>query len=108
MLENYSYFNLKIISNKETMIDYFVRRNYSYENSLTSLYGPYDICPVCFWEDDPFQFNDSTDENGANKVSLIQGQKNFIDFGACERETIENVRRPTTDEPKDGTFRYHI
>ncbi len=38
MLGDYSYFNLKIISNKETMIDYFVRRNYSYENSLTSLY----------------------------------------------------------------------
>lgn len=67
--------------------------------------GSYDICPVCFWEDDLIQLNDPTYEGGANRVSLRQGQKNFIEFGACEREMIENVRQPKKDEQRDKSWR---
>lgn len=41
--------------------------------------GNYDICPVCFWEDDPIQLQDPNYAGGANKVSLLQGQK-IIDY----------------------------
>jgi len=67
--------------------------------------GNYDICEVCFWEDDLIQFNDPTYEGGANKVSLKQAQKNFIEFGACEKDMIKNVRRPMEDEQRDANWK---
>src|SRR3712207_8061939 len=33
-------------------------------------YGSYDICPVCFWEDDSVQFSDPDYRGGANHESL--------------------------------------
>ena len=36
--------------------------------------GNYDICPVCFWEDDPIQLEDNEYEGGANRVSLVQAR----------------------------------
>lgn len=60
--------------------------------------GSYDICKVCFWEDESIQLEDPTYEGGANKVSLIQAKMNYIEFGACEREMIPYVRKPYPDE----------
>lgn len=62
--------------------------------------GTYEICPVCFWEDDPIQLHDEKYEGGANKVSLMQAQKNYQMFGASEKEWIEHVRSPKEDETK--------
>ena len=56
--------------------------------------GTYDICPICFWEDDPVQYNDPDYEGGANHISLRIAQQNFIDFGACEKRCLEYVRKP--------------
>jgi rubrerythrin len=67
--------------------------------------GTYDICPVCFWEDDPFQFENPDYESGANPTSLRQAQKNFIIFGACDETMKRNVRQPNADEPKDKYWR---
>lgn len=58
----------------------------------------YDICPVCYWEDDPQQLADPNLEEAANEVSLRQAQRNFIEFGACERDMIKNVRKPNESE----------
>lgn len=63
--------------------------------------GDYDICPVCFWEDDPIQSADINYTGGANRVSLKQGQQNFMDFGACEKEMIKNTRDPKPSEERD-------
>ncbi len=54
----------------------------------------YAICPVCYWEDDPVQFNDPDYVGGANKVSLNQARKNFLEFGASELEWKKYVRAP--------------
>ncbi|WP_333696749.1 CPCC family cysteine-rich protein [Flavobacterium sp.] len=67
--------------------------------------GTYDICQVCFWEDDPIQLKDPDYEGGANKVSLRQGQRNFEKYGACEKEMIKNVRPPKTDEKRDKEWK---
>lgn len=67
--------------------------------------GSYDICEVCFWEDDPIQLDDPEYEGGANRVSLKQGQKNYMEFGACEREMIKNVRQPNRDEQRDENWK---
>ncbi|MBK8672891.1 MAG: hypothetical protein IPN93_07865 [Bacteroidetes bacterium] len=67
--------------------------------------GNYDICPVCYWEDDPIQLKDPTYKGGANRVSLVQAQRNFIEFGACEQEMKRNVRTPNLEEPKDKNWK---
>lgn len=67
--------------------------------------GSYDICLVCFWEDDPIQLKDPDYEGGANNVSLRQGQKNFIAFGACEKDLIQNVRKATEEEQRDKDWK---
>jgi len=67
--------------------------------------GTYDICPVCFWEDDAVQFDDPDYEGGANEVSLRQAQKNFMEFGACERRVLSHVRRPTGVDERDMEWR---
>ncbi|MGV9938158.1 CPCC family cysteine-rich protein [Streptomyces sp. NPDC003401] len=51
--------------------------------------------PVCFWEDDGGQFRRPTMAGGANKVSLIEAQRNYQDFGACaEDEPLDPAWRP--------------
>ena len=60
--------------------------------------GNYDICPVCFWEDDPIQLEDETYEGGANRVSLKQARENYLAFGACEEDMKGHTRPPREDE----------
>jgi len=60
--------------------------------------GTFDLCPVCFWEDDPVQFEDHDYAGGANRVSLNEAQRNFREFGASERQFIEKVRPPRPGE----------
>jgi len=57
--------------------------------------GTYEICEICFWEDDIFQTENPDDEDGPNRVSLLQARKNFEDFRACEFDMKINVRKPT-------------
>jgi rubredoxin len=60
--------------------------------------GTYDICPVCFWEDDPVQAQDPDFEGGANSVSMNVAKRNFRSFGACEQRFTSQVRDPTQVE----------
>lgn len=60
--------------------------------------GNYNICPVCFWEDDRLQQEDDDLEGGANKVSLKQARLNYREFGASDERFIDRVREATEDE----------
>jgi hypothetical protein len=60
--------------------------------------GNFDICPVCYWEDDNIQADDPYYEGGANEVSLNQARENYRKFGACEECCLDAVRPPTEDE----------
>lgn len=69
-------------------------------NSKPFVTGLYDICPVCFWEDDG-QGEAEADEvwGGPNKnLSLRQAQKNFAAIGAVEEAVRRFVRKPQPDE----------
>jgi hypothetical protein len=58
----------------------------------------FQICPVCYWEDDGVQLNDPNYEGGANQVSLNEAKKNFENFGAIEIRFINEVRPPNKNE----------
>ncbi len=60
--------------------------------------GLHNICPICFWEDDGEQLDFPLHGNGANRVTLLAGQKNYLDFGACEERRKPHVRVPLPDE----------
>jgi hypothetical protein len=66
--------------------------------------GSFDICPICFWEDDISQLR-FPEMGGANHVSLIQGQRNFFTIGACEERVVKHVRKPLALEQRELEWR---
>ena len=61
-------------------------------------YGSFEICPVCFWEDDNVQNNDPNYDGGANGISLNQARENFAKYGAIKKELSSEVRKPLPEE----------
>jgi rubredoxin len=59
--------------------------------------GTFDICPVCNWEDDNVQFRYPT-AGGANRVSLVEAKRNFVEFGASHRDCLARCRPPLREE----------
>ena len=60
--------------------------------------GTFEMCEVCWWEDDPVQFADPTYRGGANSPSLIEAQANFRSFGASDPQFLDSVRSPRPGE----------
>ena len=56
----------------------------------------FDICPVCYWQDDAVQ-NDGFD-GGANGVSLKEAQANYKQYEVAELQDKAFVRKPTKEE----------
>jgi len=68
--------------------------------------GSYDICPICFWEDDELQLEYGTTlAGGANKPTLQDAQRTFVSCGACEPEMVAHVRKPGPSDRRDPTWR---
>jgi hypothetical protein len=67
----------------------------------------WDICPVCFWEDEPYDPSHPDSPAPANHgLTLRQARANFRDFGACEAAMLKHVcsvedRRRYRHEPRD-------
>ncbi len=59
--------------------------------------GKWDICPVCYWEDDG-----DLAGGGANHVSVEQARVNLRRFGACEPDMAANTRKPYEYEITDS------
>jgi hypothetical protein len=60
--------------------------------------GSYEICPVCFWEDDGI-----TDENvnsGANHLTLKEARENYKKYKACSIEFVNYVKKINDDDFK--------
>lgn len=59
--------------------------------------GGWDICPVCFWEDEGE--DDPEQPSGANHgLTLTVARANFTACGACEPRFVGNVRPPRPNE----------
>lgn len=56
--------------------------------------GTFEVCPVCYWEDDNVQNQEPDYGCGANGISLNTAKKNFAKFGAIKQEYIKDVRKP--------------
>jgi hypothetical protein len=59
--------------------------------------GTYNICQVCYWEDDSIN-----DAGGANVVSLNTARENFRKFYASEERWVTAVRPPLRHEVPEG------
>jgi hypothetical protein len=60
--------------------------------------GSYEVCPVCFWEDDYIQSKNPNLEGGANKLSLNQARNSFLKIKASHPDFVKKVREPLPDE----------
>ena len=62
--------------------------------------GQYEICKVCFWEDDGQDEAEAEEVWGGpnKKLSLRQAQRNFASIGAVEEKMRQFVREPLPDE----------
>ena len=50
--------------------------------------GTFEICPVCYWEDDYVQYNTPTLKGGANAESLEEARANFKEFHASSSASL--------------------
>jgi hypothetical protein len=67
--------------------------------------GSYEICPICFWEDDSVQLRWPDWAGGANKPSLVEAQQNYREMGATEERFKKCVRAAAAHEPADPAWR---
>ena len=60
----------------------------------------YEICPVCFWEDDGQDSHDADEVRGGpnGSLSLTQACQNFREFGASDHKSLQHVRKPKPEE----------
>jgi hypothetical protein len=63
---------------------------------LTLRGDPFDVCRVCFWEDDGGRDPDAP--SVPNRLTLGEARRNFAAFGACDRRVLHLVRPPLPAE----------
>jgi hypothetical protein len=67
----------------------------------------WNICLVCYWEDDGHDLDSSDEPSGCNGgLTLRQGRENFRRLGACEPEMVQYVcsaeaRRQYKHDPRE-------
>ncbi|MFI6824377.1 CPCC family cysteine-rich protein [Micromonospora sp. NPDC050187] len=62
--------------------------------------GGYEICDVCFWEDDGQDDHDAAHVRGGpnRNLSLLDARRNFARCGASDPKDLAHVRPPRPDE----------
>lgn len=62
--------------------------------------GVFELCPVCWWQDDGQDEADAdVVRGGANGLlSLTAARANFLAYGACDTRFVQRVRAPLPPE----------
>lgn len=77
--------------------------------TLDGARGGYEICQICFWEDDPVQVNDPHSVGGANAISLVQAQEAYQRHGASEPRFADRVREiDLAEDERDPAWRPYV
>ena len=67
--------------------------------------GSYEICPICGWEDDISQLRFFTMSGGANKLSLLAAQHDFLKRGVKDEVILQSYKKDNgwriLDEDRD-------
>lgn len=65
--------------------------------------GGFEICLVCYWEDDG-EYDDPTEIAGGSNgdLSLTSARENFRRIGAVSVEMLQHVREPLSEEQVEG------
>lgn len=60
----------------------------------------FEICPVCYWEDDGQGDEDADEVRGGpnGELSLTAARENYTMFGASDRRFLALVREPREEE----------
>ena len=68
--------------------------------------GSYDICEICFWEDDALQLEFATTlAGGANSMTLEDAQKAYAELGAKAASRTVHTRPPRSTDHRDPEWR---
>src|SRR5947209_1940161 len=67
--------------------------------------GSYDICRLCFWEDDIAMLRWPTTGGGANRAPLVEAQRNYAEFGGSDRGHLVHVRPPQEGDRVEAGWR---
>jgi len=67
--------------------------------------GSYEICAICFWEDDPVQLRWPDSAGGANKPSLEDAQAAYADIGASDPRHKRHVKPAAEGDIRDEGWR---
>jgi hypothetical protein len=62
--------------------------------------GGYEICQVCFWEDDGQDDHDADEVRGGpnQSLSLTEARKNYLRIGAKAERNLPHVRKARVNE----------
>ncbi|WP_345359683.1 CPCC family cysteine-rich protein [Saccharopolyspora cebuensis] len=66
--------------------------------------GGFEVCSVCFWEDDGQDDHDADRVRGGpnGSLSLTEARRNFRTMGACDLRCTQFVREPSAWERPPG------
>ncbi|MBE9583556.1 hypothetical protein IM792_03770 [Mucilaginibacter sp. JRF] len=67
--------------------------------------GEYNVCLICYWEDDPVQRNNPDYDSGTNKFILRQAQKNYMEYGVSDYDMKRHVFKADKHDIKDPNWK---